>query len=173
VATADQQLVECAELDRDAHIVAPRNRTQREVLRRVLREEEVQRDDQLPLRTDRSAIGDQTRFLRCVHFVDTASTSRAVSDSTLVHIQRDARTPGLTDELALTLGVALHELVDDVHLITRDRLDGVRADLERHLLDHRVAKRLDPRRVVTRVGARGRRSRIQVHHQVDRAEEVR
>ena len=48
--TADlQELLELPELDRDAHIVAAGDGTEREVLRHVLREEEAEGDDELLL----------------------------------------------------------------------------------------------------------------------------
>eukprot|EP00964_Phaeocystis_antarctica_P043799 scaffold25128_cov36-Phaeocystis_antarctica.AAC.1 len=76
---------------------------------------------------------------------------RGCRSTGFINIQRDRGPTSLTDELVLALGVALHELVDDVHLVARDLLDSVRADHGRHLFDHRIAKRLDPRRVVANV----------------------
>mmetsp|Transcript_66703 Transcript_66703/g.161030 ORF Transcript_66703/g.161030 Transcript_66703/m.161030 type:complete len:335 (-) Transcript_66703:235-1239(-) len=167
VATDDEQLVECAELDADADVIAPCNRAQREVLRRVLREEEAQRNDELLPLLRNIARTDQTLFGRIIQRIGVEGPRsnhgrngripsarrgyRGYRSTGFINIQRDRGPTSLTDELVLALGVALHELVDDVHLVARDLLDSVRADHERHLFDHRIAKRLDPRRVVANV----------------------
>ncbi len=72
---------------------------------------------------------------------------------------------------AVALGVRAHQLVHDVKVIARERLNVVRAHRERDLLDHRVTECLDPSLNLT--GAWRGTGRVELDHKVNRAKQIR